>query len=87
MKKKDVIAEAVVKKSKNSLAFQEELQKAKPGAKKAVKQREPEQRIGKLCTKIKQELRAMNGINDEAVINKYGLHMLTAQVASAHLLS
>ena len=83
MKKKDAIAEASVRKYKKSQAFQEEIQKAKQEAKKAAKQKAHEQRIARLCTKVKKELRAMKGNGDSCVINKYGLHMMKAQIIAA----
>ena len=75
----------IMEKYKKSQASQEEIQKEKQEAKKAVKQKAHEQRIAGLCTKVKKELRAMKGNGASCVINKYGLHMMKAQIIAAQL--
>ena len=82
--RRDEISEQAVRKFQRSALFQETIQKAVTKAMAKAKVKAREQRISKMCTNIKKELKCLKG-DDEAMISKFGLHQFKSQMDNSAL--
>ena len=77
--RRDEISEQAVRKFQKSVLFQEAIQKAVNKAMAKAKAKAKHDRISKMCTSIKKEIKGLKG-EDEVIISKFGLHQLKSQV-------
>ena len=82
--RRDEISEQAARKFQRSDLFQETIQMAVTKAMAKAKVKAREQRISKMCTNIKKELKCPNG-DDEAMISKFGLRQFKSQMDNSAL--